>query len=99
MKYTEEEMQAKAKKVLKDIQKEYYKEENIAKTWFVKEDPIRGSQDKTQPCWIVSINEPVFDSSIFLTISDETGEPLYIQNKHGIREIENTSEGKYVTKK
>lgn len=49
------------------------------------------------PCWVAVINEPIFDTSAFLTISDETGEPLYIQNKHITREIEKNSDGNYQT--
>lgn len=97
MKHTEEEMTAKAKKVLSDLHKEFYREENLKKVIFdPREELMRGiNEGKEHPCWTAVIDEPLFDSSIFLTISDETGEPLYIQNKHGIAEIEKNSDGNY----
>jgi len=97
MKYTEEQILEIAKKVLRDLEKEYYKEENIENTWFVeKEELARGAnKGKEHPCWIVSVNEPVFDSSQFLTIDDETGEPLYLQTKHAVHEIQKDEDGNY----
>jgi hypothetical protein len=98
MNYTEEKVLEKAKKILKDLQKEFYIEENIENVWFQKERSMREDENKTHSCWIVVIGEPLFGSSIFLTISDETGEPLYIQSKHKVSEIEKDSDGNYFRK-
>ncbi len=97
MKHTEEQILEKAKKVLQNIEKQYYKEENIEGVYFVKDRILARGENKYKehPCWVVSINEPVFDSSQFLTISDETGEPLYIQGKHSVYEIQKDENGNY----
>lgn len=96
--HTEQEMMAKAKKVLQDLQKEFYKEENIEKIWFEEKDEVARPRGRVMPAWTVSIDEPIFDTSIFLTISDETGEPLYIQSCHKVVEIEKDKEGNYIRK-
>jgi hypothetical protein len=95
MNYTEEQILEKSKKILKDLQKEFYNEVNIENTRFQKDRPIRGNEKKTIPCWITSVDEPIFDTSEFLTISDETGEPLYFQNSHKVIEIEKDKNGNY----
>ncbi|PZR23571.1 MAG: hypothetical protein DI539_02780 [Flavobacterium psychrophilum] len=95
MNYTEEQILIKGKKVLNDIHSQYYDENLIEKALFdPNEELIRG--EGTIPAWTVVINEPVSDSFIFLTISDSTGEPLYIQTKHLVREIRKDAEGKYI---
>lgn len=90
MKHTEEQMLAKAKKILIDLQGQFYKEKNLKKVIFHQDRiPIIGEfEGKEIPCWVAVIDEPVFDTSVFLTISDVTGEPLYIQSSHKIVEIE-----------
>lgn len=95
MNYTEEQILDKGKQILKDCYGNNYHEENIEKAMFDPEKkPIRG-EPKIIPVWIIVINQPVFDSLAFLTISDITGEPLYIQTKHMVREIAKDEHGKY----
>lgn len=98
MNHTKEQILEKSKKILKDLQKEFYNEVNIENTRFQKERPIRGNETKTIPCWITSVDEPVFDTSIFLTISDESGEPLYLQSAHKVVKIEKDIDGNYKRK-
>ncbi len=95
--HTKEQILATAEKVLKDLEKHFFKKENILGASYVKNEKlIRGNnKGKGAALWTVSIHEPIFDSAVFLTILDETGEPLYIQNKHGIAEIEKDSNGNY----
>jgi hypothetical protein len=97
MKHSEEQILAIAEKVLQDLQKQFYNKENIEGAWYTDEKELARGLNAGQkaPLWIVSINEPVFDTSFFLTISNETGEPLYIQNKHGVAEIEKDAGGNY----
>jgi len=45
--------------------------------------------------WVVSIEDKLFDTVDFLTVADETGEPLYLQTKHTVSEIIKDSEGNY----
>lgn len=94
--HTEKQIITKAKKILSDLQGDDYREENIENIKYNEKDSIARPKGKIIPAWTVYIREPLFESSIFLLISDETGEPLYIQNKHGIAEIEKNSEGKYI---
>lgn len=99
MKHTEEQMLEKAKKVLKDLQKTSYREENIKKLWSEDEKLMRGKdKGKLHKCWVISIDEPVFDRSLFLIISDETGEPLYFQSPHRVSEILKDENGNYYRK-
>lgn len=97
MKHTENEIIIKSKKVLEVLQGEFYEEKNVEGTWYSDDKPpLRGEQKgEVIPLWTVSINEPVFDSTTFLVISDETGEPLYFQTKHKVYEIFKNEEGKY----
>lgn len=99
MNYTEEKILLKAKKVLQDLQGEFYKEENIEGTWFEEKDEVARPLGAIMPAWTVSIHEPIFDTSTFLILSDETGEPLYIQGSWtSISEIEKNSDGNYIRK-
>ncbi|MDM1074384.1 hypothetical protein HX001_18045 [Empedobacter brevis] len=96
MNYTEEQILIKAKKVLTDLQKQYFKEGNIDKIWFEEKDEVARPKEKVIPTWTVSVNEPIFDTSEFLIISDETGEPLYYQNANmRIHEIQKDDNGNY----
>lgn len=81
MKHTEIEMLEVTKKVLKDFRKGRYKEDDIENVFFdPKKELYRGENEgKKHPSWTVAIKAP-FDNIDFLTISDETGEPLYYQN-------------------
>jgi hypothetical protein len=98
MKHTEEQILVIAKKVLQNLEKEYYNEENITKLMFDGKQVLSRGENKDQehPCWVVCVNEPVFDTSQFLTISDETGEPLYMQVSWSVViEIEKDEDGNY----
>lgn len=96
MNYTEQQILEKSKKILKDLHGQYYKEENIDKIWFEEKDEVARPNDKIMPTWTVSVNEPIFDTSEFLIISDETGEPLYYQNANMvIHEIKKDDNGNY----
>jgi hypothetical protein len=97
MNYTEKEILEKAIKILNDLNPQVFKVENLKGVSFSKEDNVARPRGKVMDTWVAVIEEPIFDTSIFLTISDETGEPLYIQNKHGIREIEKDNDGNYRT--
>ena len=100
MKFNKDQILEKSKKILKDLRKERFKEEIIEDTFFDKKDElIRGdNKGKTHPTWTTSILAP-FDNTDFLTISDETGEPLYYQNFNMIiYEIDKDSDGKYFRK-
>ncbi|WP_333662944.1 hypothetical protein [Chishuiella changwenlii] len=96
MKYTEEQVLDKAKKVLKDLNPQYFKEENIEKIWFDEKDEVARPRGQVLPTWTISIYETLFDTSEFLTLSDETGEPLYYQNANMIvYEIKKDDNGNY----
>ena len=100
MKYTEKKILEIAKKVISDLNPEALKHDTIENAFFNNEKDL--SRDKKKiiihPCWTVSINT-LFDNTDFLTISDETGEPIYYQNFNMITaEIEKNSKGKYVIK-
>lgn len=100
MKNTEQEILEKAKKVLKGIFDDLYKEDDIEKVVFYEKDElIRGSnKGKVHPTWTAIIKAP-FDNIDFLTISDETGEPLYYQNFNMIvYEIGKDADGNYFRK-
>ncbi len=97
MKHTEQEILEKTKKILKDLKGEFYSEQNIKKVVFNPDREISRGKNagKKMPCWVAVI-DALFDSSEFLTISDETGEPLYIQGKHSVYEIQKDKNGKYL---
>lgn len=69
----------------------------IGKIWFQeKYKPIRGeSKGEERPVWKVAIEDEIFNTTDFLTISDETGDPLYFQTKHGVYEIFKHEDGTY----
>lgn len=97
MNYTEEQITKTAKKVLKDLKKEYYNENCIDSIKFGKDKEL--SLDKFKghkiSCWTIFIKS-LFDNLEFLIISDETGESIYYQNFNYItREIGKDEEGKY----
>lgn len=57
---------------------------------------IRGeSKGEEFSSWTVAFNDSTFDTTDFFIISDETGEPLYAQSKHGVTEIIKDEAGKY----
>lgn len=97
MKYTEQEILEIARKVLKCLRSDRFKEDDIENTFFSKEKELyRGENEgKNHPCWTIAIKAP-FENTDFLTISDETGEPLYYQNFNMIiYEIEKDINGNY----
>ncbi len=81
MKYTEEDIVAKAKEVMKDLDGKYYFENCIDGGFFEEKHKIISGKNKSKvySVWIIRIVS-LADNSDFLVISDETGEPLYYQN-------------------
>lgn len=98
MKYTENEMLEKAKKILNDLNPQYFKDEYLKKVVFAKDDDVARPIGKVIPTWTAVIEEPITDSYEFLVISDDTGEPLYIQSKHLVVEIKKDENDVYVPK-
>lgn len=72
----------------------------ISGTKFINDHiPIRGKyKGEKTAIWSVYLDDLIFDTTDFLFIMDETGEPLYAQSKHGVSEIEKV-DGKYKWKK
>ncbi|MFN0032441.1 MAG: hypothetical protein ACKVOR_09795 [Flavobacteriales bacterium] len=99
MSNTKEQILEKAKIVLADLHGVHYDESNIENTWFVEKREIARGVDVGQeiPAWVISIKEPLFESIDFMTMSDETGEPLYYQTKHVVAEVVKDADGKYTT--
>lgn len=90
MNYTEDQITEKAIKVLSDLNPNYFRAESL--------DGINYSVDRN--IWIICIYDSIFDASDFLTISDETGEPLYYQNFNMIKaEIIKGPDGIYTGRK
>ncbi|WBV60101.1 hypothetical protein PFY12_13775 [Chryseobacterium camelliae] len=98
MKNTEKKILEKAKIILKDLQGEFFNEKNIEKINFSAEKEITVPKNMKLALWTIVINEPIFDSTIFLCISDEDAEPLYIRSKHKTSEIIKNSDGIYIRK-
>ena len=99
MKNTETQIFEKAKIILQDLNPNYFNENDILKITFSEKDKVARPIGKIIDIWLVSIRS-LFDNVDFLTISDETGEPLYYQNFNiAIAEIEKNAQGRYVTKK
>lgn len=93
--HTEEQILEKVKLILKDLKGEYYKDSCINKISFNKEKEVSRPERKVIAAWTVSV-KAIFDNLDFLTISDETGEPLYYQNfTTKILEIAKDENGKY----
>lgn len=81
MKYTEEQIIAKAKEIMKDLDGKYYFEECVAGVAFRKNKISNYGKNigEKHSMWIVGI-KALADNEDLLFISDETGEPLYYQN-------------------
>lgn len=97
MKHTEQEVLEKSKIILKDIRQKYYSDNSIDGILFEAKDEILMGPDKGEikQTWLVYIKS-LFDNIDVLTISDETGEPLYYQNFNlRMNSIEKNSEGRY----
>jgi hypothetical protein len=96
MNHTEQEIIEKAEAVTKDLFGHSYRSGQVVKAMYnPNEEPLRG-EGTSIAAWTALINEPVIDSFIFLTISDDTGEPLYTRSKHLVREITTDGNGKYI---
>lgn len=99
MKYTNEEILVKAIKILKSLNPDFFKESDIESISFSNKDVEKSISGENIDTWTVIIRESIFDTSEFLVISDETGEPLYYQNFNMIiSEIEKKSEEDYKIK-
>lgn len=93
--HTEEQILERAKLILKDLKGKNYKEGCIHKISFTKEKEVVKPERKTIAAWTISVNS-LFGNIDFLTISDETGEPLYYQNfNFQISEVTKDNENKY----
>ena len=81
MKYTEEKILAKAKKVMKDLRGKFYFEDCVDGATYRKDKDIKYGKlkDKKHSTWIVGIKAFAGNKDL-LYISDETGEPLYYMN-------------------
>ncbi len=80
MKHTEAQVLAKAHEVLKDLYQQFYNAEDVEGCHFIPEEEAIDFSHFTGNQWSISILDKVFDRYSFLTISDETGEPLYLQS-------------------
>lgn len=98
MNYTKEQILDKSKKIFSDLLGDFFNEKNIENILFDKEDEVLRPKKSIIPAWTIAINEPVFESTNFLIISDQTGEPLYIQSSHKVEELTKDSNGKYIRK-
>ncbi len=99
MKYSKEQILEKSKKIMKDLQGDNFDFYQIETIFFTEKDELARPKGKIIPAWTVAFDLQVFDTTDFLIISDETGEPLYIQSKHLVMEIMKDADGKYVEKK
>ncbi|WP_294244865.1 hypothetical protein [uncultured Chryseobacterium sp.] len=81
MKYTEEQILAKAQEIMKDLDSKSYFDNCIDGVFFEEKRKIISGNNKGKICpvWVVRIISSM-DNSDFLIISDETGEPLIYQN-------------------
>ncbi len=97
MKNTEAKILEKAKQVMADLDGKYYSESTIGKPFFREKEEVADGQ--YADTWTVSV-ESLFDNLDFLTISDETGEPIYYQNFNMIiSDIVKSAQGKYILKR
>jgi hypothetical protein len=96
--YTEEQILEKVKIILKDLKGEYYSDSCINNIYFNPEKQVSRPERKSIPAWTVSVKS-IFNNTDFLTISDETGQPLYYQNfNYRIIEIAKDNDGQYYRK-
>ncbi|MCY0969677.1 hypothetical protein [Chryseobacterium wangxinyae] len=81
MKHTKEQIIARAKEIMKDLDGKYYFEECVDGAFYDENHKIISGKNegKSYSMWVIRIIA-LMDNSDFLTISDETGEPLYYQN-------------------
>ena len=100
MSHTEKEIKNIAFKTMNDIEFDYDKDIGIDFIRFDSQHYILRGNDKEQPiqAWVVSFEfgKPYFSpEAVFLTISDEMGEPLYFQHSTAVIELEKDVNGKY----
>lgn len=92
---TREKILEKAQMIMKDLQGKWYKETCVRKINFHKKSEAFDPQELTNDVWVISLNS-IFDKIDFLTISDETGEPIFIRHfSYQVQEIKRDSNGKY----
>lgn len=96
MNHAEQEIIEKAEAVTKDLFGHSYRSGQVVKAMYNPNEELLRGEGTSIAAWTAVINEPVTDSFIFLTISDDTGEPLYIQSKHLVREITTVANGRYI---
>ena len=100
MKHTENQILEIAKQVVKDLGPINGNTNKVRSIRFnIEEDLARGADiGKLHPCWIIFIDS-LFDNTDILTISDESGEPLYYQNFNmATIEIKKDANGIYTSK-
>jgi len=100
MKHTENQILEIAKQVLKDLGPLTNNTNKIRTMRFNSEKELaRGAAiGKLHPCWTIFI-DTLFDNTDVLTISDESGEPLYYQNFNmATIEIRKDANGIYTSK-
>jgi hypothetical protein len=85
--HTKEEIKIILDTLYKDLESSY--NEDDINIYFKEERELARGDNKGDKikAWVVSIEDRFFDTVDFLTISDETGEPLYFQTKHRVFEI------------
>lgn len=92
---TKEKILEKTHMIMKDLQGKRYKETCVRKINFHKKNDTLHSQELTSDVWVISLNS-IFDKIDFLTVSDETGEPVFIRRfSYQVQEIKKDSNGKY----
>ncbi|MFT5892070.1 MAG: hypothetical protein ACI9Y7_002179 [Dokdonia sp.] len=100
MNHTKEQIRQILDKLYSDL-KSSFNEEDIS-IYFKEERELARGENKGAKiaAWIVSIEDTSFFNTIdFLTISDETGEPLYFQTKHKVYEIFKHEDDTYYVEK
>jgi len=96
MNYTEEQIKEICIRVLTELNYDI-SDEVVERIWVEEEDVLIRGENKGNKAsnWTIAINFPLFKTTDYLTISNMTGEPLYLQTKHTVSEIIKDSEGKY----
>ncbi|MEE1897464.1 hypothetical protein GN157_09000 [Flavobacterium rakeshii] len=99
MNHTKQQIREIAIKVLNDIENTF-NVDKIENVFYIENEEIYEgvNKGKIMPCWGVSIIA-ICDNADYLTILDETGEPLYYQNFNTIiYGIDKDANGKYFIK-
>ena len=102
MKHTKEQITANVLKALKDVRFPYDVEKGIYSLYFIEDEkPLRGpKRGQPIPAWHASVEFEMFSDRepLFITIPDETGEPIYLQHSTAVIEIGKDKEGIYFRK-